>query len=422
MIDLREVITEAVGDWLKERVQTAEQELVSGKEDLKRNYFNRTNTIFRFLEQNNIIGLTVYAKKNYLDAYTKLSNIEVRDHIFPKLPLYIAVPLYATREVSKIQKMVNMITEIYRILIIDNNLGKPGILNEKITGISEYDDYPSFLLTHGGISTTGKRKYNKENDLTLASFLDFLIQNGFEPINAAEDYRGITKYIINGDSIAAFKLFVDNDFIKPSEKMLEEYNIEEGSQIYNYFMSSVPRKAHLHEPDVDYKNGKIVSGNLVEKLRQEGLYYDMTEKKTQKVPFSTLFIIQSELYNAFNTYVSNGETISNIEDISLSKGSHFSSFSNDMKYVLKEFDRFIQYHELDSLNEKDKKEFLQNIYNECVNSIRGMEDSMNNVLVKIGLPKVVVKSKFLEKHITKDEDFIEAIKYFKEVIKLDRLS
>lgn len=421
MIDLRDVITEAVGDWLQNRVKTAEQELVSGKADLKRNYFNRTNTILRFLEQNNIVGLTVYAKKNYLDAYTKVSNVEVRDHIFPKLPLYIAAPLYAIRDVSKIQKVVNIINEIYRILIIDNNLGKPGILNEKITGISEYDDYPSFLLTHGGISTTGKRKYNKDNDITLASFLDFLIQNGFEPVNAAEDYRGITKFIINGDSIAAFKLMVDNGFIKPTEKMLEDYHIEEDSHIYKYFMSSVPRKAHLHEPDVDYKNGKIVGGSLVEKLRQDGLFYDMTEKKPQKVPISTMFIIQSELYNVFNIYTSNGEIISNIDDISLSKGSRFSSYSNDMRYVLKEYDRFTQYNDLDKLNKNDRREFLQNIYNECANSIRGMEDSMNDVLAEIGIPKISISSKYLDKHINTDEEFIAAINYFKEVIKLDRL-
>ena len=186
-------------------------------------------------------------------------------------------------------------------------------------------------------------------------------------------------------------------------------------------MSSVPRKAHLHEPDVDYKNGKIVGGSLVEKLRQEGLFYDMTEKKPQKVPISTMFIIQSELYNVFNIYTSNGEIISNINDISLSKGSRFSSYSNDMRYVLKEYDRFTQYNDLDKLSKNDRREFLQNIYNECANSIRGMEDSMNDVLAEIGIPKISISSKYLDKHINTDEEFIAAINYFKEVIKLDRL-
>ena len=81
MIDLREVITEAVGDWLKERVKTAEQELVSGKEDLKRNYFNRTNTIFRFLEQNNITKERVrQIKDKAIIKLRKCDNINLLTH------------------------------------------------------------------------------------------------------------------------------------------------------------------------------------------------------------------------------------------------------------------------------------------------------------------------------------------------------
>lgn len=414
-----EIINEAVGEWLRAKVNKIEQdEQIISKDDIKRNYFNRGDNILKFIEQNNFIGLTVYAKENFLDAYTQVGNIEVRDHVFPRLPLYIAAPLYATKDISKIQKLTSTISEIFKILVIDSGLGKPNILNEKITGITEYDDFASFLLTHGGLSTTGKRKYNKENDITLATFIDFLCTNGFDPVDAQNNYRGLIKFIINGDSIGAFKYMVDNNYITLSESLFEEFDIKEDSQIASFFNKNISRNCKLHSPDVEYKDGKIVGGTLVDKLRQNGIGYDMTSDSIQKVPISSLFIIQSELFNTITKYINDGEKIANIDDISLSRGSKFSSASNELKFIIKEYDRYTHSNDYHKVNKNDNDDFMKHIIEQIKVVLINMRDAINEVLRRLGIPEIEIDLSLVDN----SNNTQSIITTLKTIIRLDRLS
>ena len=395
-------VNEDIGDWLYRKLVDKKNEILpKGVGGTK--LFNRQAKILNYIRDARYDDAVALAKKNDVVDTTLFDQNKVFGRRYWKIPFGIIGPAAAIDGYDTLQETVHILPSAIQSLFIDSGLGSGNTFNLNADESTKYRDFCSFLLTHDGKYAelsypTAEARRN--DDYLLTIFFQHLIDFGWKTKNIVETAPGLVRFLVSNGFVGALKFLEKRGLFTPSVTLIERYNVQKGSEVYNYLATSSVKELTLHEPDIvrDPNRGNaIVGGDLVENMKKLG--YAIDNPTEQVVDLSTLILLCRQLELVVNRYIMNGEKFDK-KETNLFKGGDIDKTLNDLRrsldtwhnqYCIKDASgKWVLKPDFGTLTPEQQNFIKQQFSLETKQRFEALEGVVNRNLEQFGFPPIKI--------------------------------
>lgn len=349
-----------------------------------------------------------------LNPFSIFNGVQAFGRIYDNIPFVAAALAVASDKRSKDEstgeKIAKVITEVFKQC--GNN--SRNMFDAKFNTPSGCDDILTFVLTRDGEIKKSK-KYNHDLDLDALVLLSSILRDGYTLGNTSN----FTKYVFENDLISTLKFMIENNLYSPSIDSIKSYGIEPLSNIGKLISTIAAHPFKLHSPEIEYDDkGKFSGGTLYEAFKRAGYDISIIEKdsdvRPQQIHPSFIWLIKDSILNAYVNYCNNGENFTNASDICFSDGSKFMDSVDKLLYLCSEYKKFIDTYGNCQFSGDDRSRYLSEIVKSVNIRLIELQDGLNEILERLGLPKIVLSLK--NPLDDKDENVsYKAVNFMKEI-------
>lgn len=402
---------ESIDDFLKKRIMKYSKNV---NESIKSSPIIKikNDEVLELIKKKKYDKAVELIKSRKLNPFSLFNGVQAFGKIYDNIPFIAAALAVSADKKSKDetvgQKISNVLSEVFKKC--GNN--SRNLFDAKFNTPSGCDDILTFVLTRDG--DFNPKKYNNDLDLDTLVLLSSIVRDGYSLGNLSK----FTKYVFENDLISTLKFMVENNLYSPSIDSISIYGINPLSNIGRLISVIAKHPFKLHSPEIEFDDkGKFAGGTMYEAFKRAG--YDISkfgEKETemQSLHPSFIWMIKDAIINAYVNYCNNGENFTNDSDVCFSDGSKFMESVNNILYLCNEYKKFIDTYGNAAFSMLDRGRYLSEIVKSVNIRLIELQDGLNEILVRLGFPKVKLVLKNPLNGSEKDVSY-KAVNFMKEI-------
>lgn len=350
-------------------------------------------------------------KMRKLNPFSLFNGVHAFGKVYDNIPLIAAALAVAADKRSKDEstgeKMSRVLTEVFKKCGNDSK----NMFDAKFNTPSGCDDILTFILTRDG--DIKPKKYDHDLDLDALVLLSSILRDGYSLGNSSN----FIKYVFKNDLVSTLKFMIENGMYSPRIESIKEFGIQDVSNIGRLISTIAAHPFKLHAPELEYDDkGKFAGGTMYETFKRAGYDISKVDKdgELQKLHPSFIWMIKDAILNAYVNYCNNGENFTNDSDICFSDGSKFMDSVDKLLYLCGEYKKFIDTYGNSNFSDSDRKRYLSEIVKSVNFRLIELQDGLNVILERLGLPKVAITLKNPLDYSDEDISF-KAVNFMKEI-------